>query len=349
MKQSKRIISLLLMLMLLFSFMSVSASATTTKPITDPHYDYHLSISYSIDALRAERSAQLEPLQKELTTLRSDAKELYDNRAAFSQASQVEYTNLINEINTLNTQIQAIEDKYFEDVALFLHSQGFVDVDSDADEAETSEGFHLSATDAGYMQTSSNVTYNSTTGEFYYFVEYDYNQQSLFGAYVGLNDIWGDYDLVSMQHKENDDWFWNNIIVSADLGIGFAGTTLAGKADKYQILSNGLAGARAVSNRNDFWNGCIFNIKDDEVSAHQSHSSEIRYVTLEGWLEPGGSQRTCLVKSEYEHNYAEWVLSSVAIGATLLNDESFSMDVTYELSSGAWPRSAGSKRCTIPN
>lgn len=330
------------------SFLSVTASATEAKPITDPHYDYHLNISYSIDTLRAERSAQLEPLQNELTMLRASAKEMYEERATFTQATQAEYTALINEVNVLNSQIQEIEDEYFEKVADFLHSQGFVDVDSNVVDDAASGDIHLSATDAGYMQTTSSVSYNSSTGEFYYFVEYDYNQQNILGAYVGLDDTWGDYDLVSMQHKENDEWFWNNIIVSADLGIGFSGTTLAGKADKYQILSNGLAGARAVSNRNDFWNGCIFNIKDAEVCAHQSHSSEIRYVTLEGWLEPGGSATTCQVKSEYEHNYEEWVWSSVAIGATLLDDENFTMDVTYESSSGVWNRSAGSKRCTIP-
>ena len=349
MKTTKRAISLVLVFVFLISFSTVTASAVESNPISDPYYEYHLNISYSIDSLRAERSAQLEPLQNELTSLRTDAKELYEERANFTQDTQMTYTNLVNQIDMINTKIQQVEDKYFNNVASYLYSQGFVEIDSDIDESVTNDGFHLSATDAGYMQTTSNVTYNTTTGEFYYFVEYDYNEQSLFGAYVGLNDMWGDYDLVSMQHKENNDWFWNNIIVSADLGIGFSGTTLAGKADKYQILSNGLAGARAVSNRNDFWNGCIFNIKDAEVTAHQSHSSEIRYVTLEGWLEPGGSQTTCQVKSEYEHNYAEWVWSSVAIGATLLDDENFTMDVTYELSSGAWNRSAGSKRCTIPN
>lgn len=345
----KRIVSLLLTTVLMSYFLFATASAAEIKPSTDPYYDFHLNISYTVDALRADRSAQIEPLQSELLRLYSNAKELYEERMTFSLTSQKEYTILVNEIKMLNAKIQEIHNEYFDNVKAFLHSQGFIDVESDAVSTEIFESFHLSATDAGYMQTNSFVQYHPELGEFYYFVEYDYNQQNLFGAYVGLNDSMGDYDLVSMQHKENDDWSWNNIIVSADLGIGFAGTTLAGKADKYRIIDNGLAGARAVSNRNDFWNGCIFNIKDDEVSAHQTHSSEIRYVTLEGWLQPDGSQKTCLVKSEYEHNYKKAIWDSVSIGSALLDDLNFSMNVTYTAYSGSWSRSAGSRVCVLPN
>ena len=176
-----------------------------------------------------------------------------------------------------------------------------MEIIDDAEYNEFSDDIHVSATDAGYMQTTSSVSYDSKTKEFYYFVEYDYNEKRALG-YYGLDDSWGDYDLVSMQHKENTDWYWNNIIVTANLAHGFTGNSLAGKADKYQILDKGLFNASAVSNREDLWNGCIFNIKDDDVSGPQQYSGHIRYITLEGWLKPTGSDKSTQVKSEYEHN-----------------------------------------------
>lgn len=174
----------------------------------------------------------------------------------------------------------------------------------------------------------------------------------MFGEYVGLNDSWGDYDLVSMQHKDNADWHWNNIIVTANLAVGNRTSSIAGKADKYGILDNGVSNACAVSNRNDFWNGCVFNIKDANVkvvTGQSSTTTEVKTVTLEGWLAPTGSNKTANVKSEYEHNYEKNVFSKVEINGVSLDNDSFSMNVTYEKFSGSWQRSSGSRLCTIPN
>ena len=110
---------------------------------------------------------------------------------------------------------------------------------------------------------------------------------------------------------------------------------MVGKADKYQILDSGLFNTSAVSNRESLWNGCIFNVKDDEVTGTGNFSGHIRYVTVEGWLKSTGSGTSSQVKSEYEHNYAKWALSSVSISATGLNDTDFTLSVTYNKESGA--------------
>lgn len=86
----------------------------------------------------------------------------------------------------------------------------------------------------------------------------------------------------------------------------------------------------------------------DEVTAPQGFSSHIRYVTVEGWLKPVGTAKTTQVKSEYEHNYKEMIWDGVTVGATDLDDPSFSLEVSYTNSSGSWRRSAGSRYCTLP-
>lgn len=336
------------MIMSLFAFSASAQEVPAEKNDTDPYYEYHLKISSDLDSMRETRNEQIAVHQKQIEEFRNYSMELYNEfLESLSMESQSTYNDIVDSISVLEGKIKNIQDEYFNDVYAYLQENGMEIVDN-SNESTVSEDIHLSATDAGKMQTTSSVSYNSTTGEFYYFVEYDYYGQNWISTYVGLNDMWGDYDLVSMQHKENTDWYWNNIIVTANLAYGFYGNSLVGKADKYQILDTGFFNTSSVSNREDFWNGCIFNIKDDEVSGPQSFSSNIRYVTVEGWLKPTGSAKTTLVKSEYEHNYKEWIWNGVTVGATDLDDPSFSLEVSYTKSSGSWRRSAGSRNCTLP-
>ncbi len=345
----KKTICILIVVSFLIAFSSICTFAEEAE--TDPYYEYHLQISYKIDELREQRNNQIEPLHDQIKNYRNESMQLYnENSSTYSQMDQIVYDKLIDSITELEEKITAIEKQYYEDVEEYLISVGMQIVDEFSSSYENTD-IHLSATDVGYMQTNSSTLYSNSTDEFFYFVEYDYAQTSL-GSYLGLNDLWGDYDLVSMQHKENSDWYWDNIIVTANYAQGFYGNpdaTLAGKADKYQILENNVSGVSAVSNREDFWNGCIFNVSDKQIkNTALSYSSEIRYVTLEGWLKPTGDSTVTHVKSEYEHNYQTWVLASVVLGSTNLNDDEFSLEITYVKSSGAWRRSAGSRICAIP-
>lgn len=347
----KKIICMTLIATMIMSLLVFSASAEEAfaeKNDTDPYYEYHLEISRDLDSMRETRNEQIAVHQKQIEEFRNSSMELYNEFLnTLSVERQTTYSDIVDSISDLEGKIKNIQDKYFSDVYEYLQDNGMEIVDN-SNELAVSQDIHLSATDAGKMQTTSSVFYNSATGEFYYLVEYDYYEQNLLGAYVGLNDIWGDYDLVSMQHKENTDWHWNNIVVTANLSNGYYGDSLVGKADKYQILDTGLFNASSVSNREDFWNGCIFNIKDDEISGPPNFRAHIRYVTVEGWLRPAGSAKTTLVKSEYEHNYKEWIWNGVTVGATDLDDPSFSLEVSYTKSSGSWRRSAGSRSCTLP-
>lgn len=344
----KKLLSVALVVTLVIAFCSFSTSAE--EPQVDPYYEYHLQISDSIAELRTQRNEQIEPLQREIQTYRNASMQLYNTTtpANYTAESQSTYDKIISITSLLEGKISDIQDEYYSNVQNYLISMGMT-VISEFEHADWDSDIHMSATDAGLMQTTSSVSYDPNTDEFFYFVEYDYQEQNIWGAYLGLHDSWGEYDLVSMQHRESTDWHWDNIIVTAELAYGFAGSSMAGKADKYQILDNGVSAASAVSNRNDFWNGCIFNIRDSVINGPQNFSSEIRYVTLEGWLKPAGETTATQVKSEYEHNYDIWALSTISLGETTLNDESFSMEVVYTNTSGSWGRSAGSYYCTIPD
>lgn len=83
-----------------------------------------------------------------------------------------------------------------EIISQTLESVGLVDIS--VDYSEKNEGLSVDeigtlAVDAGSIQTLSVVAYNNITSEFYYYVEY-----------LGIiNDLWGDYDLVSLQSKDD--------------------------------------------------------------------------------------------------------------------------------------------------
>lgn len=350
MKKSQKLLSLGITLSLLFAFFTFSVSAQEISE--DPYFDYHLQISKDIDQLREVRNAKINMLQEEISSCCEQASNLYKDRVSYSDCSQIKYNDLVQQIESLDADMLETRQDFYDSINQYLNSLGFIAVNDENTQDVINKDIHLSATDAGKMQTNSSVYYNSSTNEFYYYVEYDYTGKNLFGEYVGLNDSWGDYDLVSMQHKDNADWHWNNIIVTANLAVGNRTSSIAGKADKYGILDNGVSNACAVSNRNDFWNGCVFNIKDANVkvvTGQSSTTTEVKTVTLEGWLAPTGSNKTANVKSEYEHNYEKNVFSKVEINGVSLDNDSFSMNVTYEKFSGSWQRSSGSRLCTIPN
>lgn len=339
----KKVTAILLTFILGIQLFICSTSAESIN--TDPNYDFHLQISKHIDELRELRNKKIAPIQEKLESFQKQSLELYKSKSEYTENMQETYNTISENIAIQEKAISDIKMEYFNDIDEYLMNMGFDIIDETQQIDYFDKLIHTSATDAGKMQTTSKVSYNASKKEFYYFVEYDYTGKNLFGAYVGLNDEWGTYDLVSMQHRDEKNWYWNNIIVTANLPKDLYGNSLVGKADKYKIIDKGIGGTSAVSNREDLWNGCIFNIKDAEVKTPY-FNSEIRFVTLEGWLRVSGSTKTTQVKSEYEHNY-KTDTKSVSINASTLNNGTFGMTVNYSATIGKWRRSAGSRTCTV--
>lgn len=252
---------------------------------------------------------------------------------------QAQYDVIVSQIDSFENKKMQVKNQMYSEVDQTLKDLGFVKASTEIQSDEIDENIALQETEPGYMQTKSDAYYYSQTKEFYYWVDYDYTETNIFGVKSGLDDIWGDYDLVSMQHKDDNGWNWNNITVDAYMVYR---NSLAGSADKYHIISG-----TAVSNRDDFWNGCIFNVKDENPSPDINFC--IVKISLNGWLQTRGSSRSTQVKSEYEHNYKAWVFSSVQIESTGLNQSEFKMNVTYSKESKIWRRSAGSRVVQIPN
>ena len=348
----KKIVSLILIFV--FCVLSFNIGTYANNNEQDPYYDFHMQISSTIEEMRFERNKKIQAVEDQMDNLKTFATDLLNERATYSVEKENTYKNITKKLSQLNSEVQEIKKEYSTSLEYYLENIGFVLIDDNIDFEHTDKKIvHTSAsTNANYMQTTSTLTYFPTTKDFYYYVEYDYNQKNLFGAYIGLSDSAGDYDLVSMQHKETMDWYWNNIIVTAEFANAWdaTGSASAGKADKYRIINNCNVpnSPSRVSNRNDFWNGCVFNVDDTAIKYSDGYDSEIRYVTLEGWLQSSGTATSSAVKSEYEHNYQKWVFSSVTVSGVNLNDSSFSMEVSYSKSSGVWQRSAGSRVCILP-
>ncbi len=344
MKTTNKITALFLSFILIVSAFTFSVSAESENK--DPNFDFHMMISTHIDELRDIRDAKIQPLQKQIDEYQCQAKSLVETKDQYTSALQEKYDIVVANITENESAIDKAKREYFDNINNYLSEMGFSNPEEINNDGQLEKVIHTSGTDAGKMQTTSSVRYNKSKNEFYYFVEYDYNAKNLLGAYLGLNDQWGTYDLVSMQHRDQRNWSWNNIYVTANLAYGYNGNSLVGKADKYKILDKGFTGTSAVSNREDFWNGCIFNVKDTAVNGPKNFSSEIRYVTIEGWLKPSGTAKSTAVKSEYEHNY-KTKDASVSINASTLNNGTFGMEVKYSKTIGKWRRSAGSRTCTI--
>ena len=350
---SKKKLCCLLTFFLLFNTVAYAQTGENEKNNKDPYEAFHNEISDMVASIREIGDSNIELIENQIYELNTESVFLLEQNLNINsiESTQMRYNDILSEINELEEEIVAIKKETDQEIASKLKEKGFIfctsrETESDSDIVNT---MRLQGCDAGNMQTSSYVHYYPATKEFYYYVCYDYNAKNSLGAYVGLDDSWGDYDLVSMQLKDDNGWYWNNIRVTAKLAYGFYNNNIAGIADKYSIIDSGLSGTSHVSNRNDFWNGCIFNVKDSHISMPQSFSSEIRYVYVEGWLKTAGTSRSSQVKSEYEHNYEDWELGDVKISGTGLDYTNYKMEVSYSHQEGRWSRSAGSLVVTIPS
>ena len=62
----KKFICVSLIITFVLSLFSFTISAQEVNQQTDPHYDYHLEISSTVDAFREQRNSKIEPHQKEI-------------------------------------------------------------------------------------------------------------------------------------------------------------------------------------------------------------------------------------------------------------------------------------------
>lgn len=188
----------------------------------------------------------------------------------------------------------------------------------------------------GDWQTESYIFYWPETKEFSYW--------AWFYSSTPILDMWGDYDLLSMEMKNDNGWYWNNIKAAAmfnDKNMNPDNAFEVGAADKHGIVSGNRVSARA-----DFWNGCIFNIQDQTIQG-MVFLNGLSWLLMQGWLQTRGSSRTNYVKADFEHNYRRHIFDAVVVSGSSITD--FNLNVTYSNQGGSWFRTSGSKIVEIPS
>lgn len=310
---------ILISVLLLGSVLCSSAVWAMQAPETgsgDPYEAFHREIDAKIKEIYCRYSAEKASIRAER-----------DNKIAAKGAMA---NDMQNDIALLGQKMQAVQRDYQNELKAMLESYGAVWLE-DASPA-------LLSSDAGQMQTESNISYFSNTKEFFYI--------AAFSATPFLNDMWGDYDLASMEMKDDNGWNWNTIDVTAFYNnhtMSDSTRIEMGQANQYHIYSG-----THVSARTDFWNGCIFNIKDQTTgSAILGNAYGLSDILLIGWLQTRGASRVNYVRADFEHNFKRFVVSSVSVsGADIKN---FNLNVTYSKESMRWTRTAGSRRAEIPS
>ena len=282
---------------------------------SDTYDTFHREIEQKIKGIYCRYSS-------EAASIRAEMGGNVKARSVFSDGMQ-------QDMQSLDQKMQIVQTNYEDEMKEMLESYGAVWIKDDSPA--------LFSSDAGQMQTDSNVAYFSNTKEFCYI--------AAFYATTFLNDMWGDYDLVSMEMKDENGWSWNKISVTAyfnNYTMSDSTMTEMGEANQYHIVSGTL-----VSARTDFWIGCIFNVRDQPTgNAILGNTYGLSDLLLIGWLQTRGSSRVNYVRADFEHNYKWIVFSSVSVsGADIKN---FNLNVTYSKESMRWSRTAGSKRVEIP-
>lgn len=327
----------------------ISASAEVEN--TDPYAEYHKMVDDMVSAIVENYENQSNRLETQINEIKEECSiMLQENNAARSanlsvleQADALLYQEKLLEIEALETDQEELEEEKQDAIWNQLAGLGFVNGATDGEKFITETGEQiplqpqLQALEAGQMQTSSSVMYQPQYKEFYYYVEYRGD----------LADWWKDYDLVSVQHKDDNGWYWNAVTVKGyEVTTNGTNTLLETIhcATKYSITE----GSR-ISAREDFWNGTIFNVNDrTSQNMGTNYLSYLNKVTVQGWLHVNGEIRSTMVKSDFEHNYQTLLVRGGNITSSILDPVSFAMSVSYETETLRWLRTAGSRYITIP-
>lgn len=295
--------------------------------------------SSGVWAVKGSEIVSRDPYEELHREIEEKIKDIYCNYSSQAASVRAEIRNSVETkgivsdevswaVQPLEREMQMIQQDYKSEMKEMLESYGAVWLEDDSPSL---------LSDAGQVQTDSNVAYMSTTKEFCYI--------AAFYATTFLNDMWGDYDLVSMEMKDDNGWNWNKISVTAyfnNYTMSDSTMTEMGEDNQYHIISG-----THVSARTDFWNGCIFNVRDQTTgNAILGNTYGLSDLLLIGWLQTRGTSRVNYVRADFEHNFKRFIVSSVSVsGADIKN---FNLNVTYSRESMRWTRTAGSKRAEIP-
>ena len=276
---------------------------------------------------------------------------LEDNNIYLDEESQ--YNLVLTSIENCNNNIENLRDDMYEEIDRSLKERGYVNGSSDPeaikrDNIEVNNSLSLEACDAALLEIpSTGVYYHVATKDFYYWCDYDYVGKNSFGVYTGLNDMWAVYDLVSVQHKDDNGWTWRNQRASCYFNNGMrAGVTNGDTVIEHTELNT----TSHISHRDSFWNGDIYNLKDDSLFIGQTGDEyHIKEISVSGYLLPKGTSKSTMLKSDFSHNYETWILENVGISSALLDEKSFSLSVTYTKEKRAWQRGTAAREAVIPS
>lgn len=277
----------------------------------DPYAEFHEEIGKTVKEIYISSFLKLQTVQQDL--------------ASISTARTISSSNLKVE---LENRLQNIKKEQSETLKQALVSYGAVPIQDENDFAQLKSI-------PGDWQTGTDVFYWPETKEISFLTWFSGNSPIL--------DMWGDYDLLSMEMKNDNGWYWNNISAMAvfnDKNMNPDNVFDVGEADKYHVISG-----NRVSARSDFWNGCIFNIQDETIQG-MVFLNGLTGMIMQGWMQTRGSSRSNYVKADFEHNYRRHIFDAVVVSGSSITD--FNLSVSYSNQGGSWFRTSGSRLAEIP-
>lgn len=348
----KKAIKVFLALTLLFICIS-NPYALGYSEQTDPNKDFHSEIDEILESKTSDISNSILRIDNQIESATQEYQKTLIESYDIDKYNLNPYNNFLKGTTELNNDIQKTQDylseinqlivakneyilEKLELVKKELENLDFINVEinydaNSSDEAVDSISLLAAPTS---LKVSSVIAYYPSTKEFYYYVEY----------VIDLTDDWDTYDFVSMQLKDENGWYWNDIIVTTfrrDYGFD----VMSGKASKYGVISGNDVYCRA-----DFWSGNVFAIRDGYRPTMFGTQSYINKIIVQGWLQVTGSSTSNQVKSDFEHNY-KYILPIFGAEVTSVNLDkpTFKMSISYKNEQQHWAATAGSWAISIPS
>lgn len=284
--------------------------------LNDPYAEFHSKINKIVEEIYFVNFLKVQEIQQKIAMVSAEA----------SLSTGTDNSHMLE----LSKKLNEIEKERYLNLEKALTSYGAVPVSKETLPSVQPKSI------PGDWQTGSDIFYWPETKEFSFYAWFMGNTPIL--------DMWGDYDLLSMEMKNDNGWIWNNIAAMAVFNDKNMNPDLAfdvGEADKYHVVSG-----NHVSARSDFWNGCIFNIQDKTIQG-MMFLNGLTFMMMEGWLQVCGNSRVNYVKADFEHNYKRHIFDIVAISGSNITD--FNLNVSYSNEGGSWFRTSGSRVAEIPS
>lgn len=315
MKKWGRIIISILLLGSILCSSSVWAIKDTDGLANDPYAEFHEEIDQIVKEILISGFIKEQSVYQEIGSIMTKENNFTTNKE--------------DDLLKLEKGLRSIRKSQYTELEKALIPYGAVPIQN------KDESTIQLASIPGDWQTESYIFYWPETKEFSYW--------AWFYSSTPILDMWGDYDLLSMEMKNENGWYWNNIKASAmfnDKNMNSDNFFEVGAADKHGIISGNRVSARA-----DFWNGCIFNIQDQTIQG-MMFLNGLSWMLMQGWLQTRGSSRANYVKADFEHNYKRHIFDAVAVSGSSITD--FNLSVSYSNQGGSWFRTTGSRLVEIP-